>query len=118
MITCFEVIEHVKNSRKVINEIYQNLKPGGIIFITTPNRYFLSFARVLSGKKRPSFHIKEYSPGELKAIKQDAGFYKNKSKGFGAWIPDFLVRKLLCVSNYLGKIGLNYGFFCIGIKRV
>jgi len=35
-----EVIEHVTDPRKAISEMYRVLKPGGILIITTPNRFW------------------------------------------------------------------------------
>jgi len=48
-ILCTEMLEHVKNPEKVVQEIYRLLKPGGVIVLTTrfvyglhetPNDYF------------------------------------------------------------------------------
>ncbi|MDA7569920.1 class I SAM-dependent methyltransferase [Flavobacteriaceae bacterium] len=35
-IICIEVLEHVRNPFKAIDEIYRTLKPGGKVFFTTP----------------------------------------------------------------------------------
>lgn len=35
-----EVLEHVGDERKVLAEVYRVLKPGGILFIFSPNRWF------------------------------------------------------------------------------
>ena len=35
-IICIEVLEHVRNPFKAIEEIYRTLKPGGKVFFTTP----------------------------------------------------------------------------------
>lgn len=37
IISAIEVIEHIKNSLKFIQEIYRILKPGGYFYLTTPN---------------------------------------------------------------------------------
>ncbi|MBI5045167.1 MAG: class I SAM-dependent methyltransferase [Candidatus Levybacteria bacterium] len=37
VITCFEVIEHVLDLNKFIEEVYAYLKPGGIFILSTPN---------------------------------------------------------------------------------
>ena len=37
LITCFESLEHLPRSILALNRIYELLKPGGILIITTPN---------------------------------------------------------------------------------
>jgi len=56
VITCFEVIEHVVDYRKVFDRIVQALKPSGLLFVSTP--------RALE-QKRSDFHTKEFSPEEF-----------------------------------------------------
>jgi SAM-dependent methyltransferase len=40
LVLLFEVLEHVMNPDLVLNEIDRLLKPGGIFFITVPNRFY------------------------------------------------------------------------------
>lgn len=35
-----EVLEHVPDDRKALREVYRILKPGGLLFIFSPNRWF------------------------------------------------------------------------------
>ncbi len=35
-----EVLEHVPDDRKALGEVYRILKPGGMLFIFSPNRWF------------------------------------------------------------------------------
>lgn len=37
-VICFQVIEHIKNDVVFLNEIKRVLKPGGTLFLTTPNK--------------------------------------------------------------------------------
>jgi len=113
---CFEVIEHVSEPHQVLSEIFQALKPRGTVLLTSPNKNFLRIARLPVGKRRPKYHVKEYSPNELKIMVEDAGFAKVEIKGLGAWIPDFLVRNFPKISDYLGGAGLNYAFFYSATK--
>lgn len=56
----FQVIEHIKNDRLFLEEIYRVLKPGGKAFLTTPNR--------LKSLSRNPWHIREYTGDELKEL--------------------------------------------------
>jgi SAM-dependent methyltransferase len=40
LVMLFEVLEHVMNPALVLNEVNRILKPGGILFITVPNRFY------------------------------------------------------------------------------
>jgi len=57
MAVSFQVIEHIKNDRLFLEEIYRVLKPGSICIITTPNKK-------MSLTRNP-WHIREYSATEL-----------------------------------------------------
>lgn len=62
----FQVIEHIKNDKNIIKEIWRILKPGGIMIMTTPNRVF----RLIGEGQKPTnkFHIREYSPMEFEGL--------------------------------------------------
>jgi 2-polyprenyl-3-methyl-5-hydroxy-6-metoxy-1,4-benzoquinol methylase len=59
-VVSFQVIEHIKNDELFLREIHRVLKPGGTALLTTPNRK-------MSLTRNP-WHIREYLPGELKAL--------------------------------------------------
>lgn len=40
LVLLFEVLEHVMKPALVLNEINRLLKPGGILFVTVPNRFY------------------------------------------------------------------------------
>jgi len=42
-VVILEVYEHVKDQKKLINEINRILKPGGVLILSTPNRGLFSF---------------------------------------------------------------------------
>jgi ubiquinone/menaquinone biosynthesis C-methylase UbiE len=60
VVVSFQVIEHIKNDTLYLKEIHRVLKPGGVAFITTPNRK-LSLAR-------NPWHIREYLAHELTSL--------------------------------------------------
>lgn len=67
-ILCFQVIEHIKNDHLLLKEIKRVLKPGGSLFLTTPNQ--------LTSLTRNPFHTREYLPNQMQAL---------ISSGFETW---------------------------------
>ncbi|MHB1536959.1 MAG: methyltransferase domain-containing protein [Acidimicrobiales bacterium] len=59
LVACFEVIEHVRDPDKVLDELARVLAPGGLLLISSPNR-----ARNVPGNPH---HVHEYLPRELRA---------------------------------------------------
>lgn len=75
VITCFDVLEHVYEPRKVIAKVKEWLKPGGIFYVLVPNidsgeaRAFRSY---WYGLELPR-HISHFSPASLKSVAVSAG---------------------------------------------
>jgi 2-polyprenyl-3-methyl-5-hydroxy-6-metoxy-1,4-benzoquinol methylase len=59
-IVSFQVIEHIQDDSLYLKELHRVLKPGGTLYITTPNRK-------MSLSRNP-WHIREYLAGELKSL--------------------------------------------------
>tara|TARA_B100000700_G_scaffold247997_1_gene277685 strand:- start:4351 stop:5130 length:780 start_codon:yes stop_codon:yes gene_type:complete len=59
-VVTFQVIEHIKNDKKFIKEIYRVLKPGGKLILTTPN--------LLMSLSRNPWHVREYTPKTMREI--------------------------------------------------
>lgn len=78
IITCNHVLEHIADAKCIVSELSRVLKPGGLMFIETPNE------RSLWGKPGGKFagtvhfnddktHIRPYSNKDLIALTQDKG---------------------------------------------
>ena len=59
-VVTFQVIEHIQDDNYFLKEIFRVLKPGGKLLLTTPNK--------LMSLSRNPWHIREYSPKEMKDI--------------------------------------------------
>ncbi len=57
IVVSFQVIEHIKQDRYFLEEIYRVLKPGGMSLVTTPNK--------IKSLTRNPWHIREYTAEEL-----------------------------------------------------
>ena len=75
VITCFDVLEHLYEPRKVMARVGEWLKPGGIFYVLVPNvdsaeaRLFGSYWH---GLELPR-HLFHYSPASLKCLAESAG---------------------------------------------
>lgn len=60
LVVCFEVIEHVEDTERVLDELRRVLAPDGLLLISSPNR-----------REYPSgnpHHVHEYVPEEFQAV--------------------------------------------------
>lgn len=60
VVVSFQVIEHIQNDLYFLQEIFRVLKPGGKLFLTTPN--------IKKTLTRNPWHIREYTAADLKAL--------------------------------------------------
>jgi 2-polyprenyl-3-methyl-5-hydroxy-6-metoxy-1,4-benzoquinol methylase len=68
-------LDHILNPRQLMKEIYQNLKPGGIVFIVTHDEASL-LAKVLK-KKWPPFTLQHphlFNPSTMQSLLEAEGF--------------------------------------------
>ncbi|MEX2335930.1 MAG: class I SAM-dependent methyltransferase, partial [Fulvivirga sp.] len=72
VVISFQVIEHIKNDKLFLQEIYRVLKPGGKALITTPN--------IKKTLTRNPWHIREYTAEQLTALAGSV-FQKVEMKG-------------------------------------
>lgn len=69
LVTVFDIIEHVKADRAILEEAHRVLKPGGYIIITVPAFMFL-----WSNNDVINAHQRRYTIGELKTKLNQANF--------------------------------------------
>lgn len=71
-VTCFEVIEHVQASdqQRVVSELARVLKPGGLLFISTPHARMEHLHELATGVGHWEYHIGSLKPHRLRALLQ------------------------------------------------
>jgi 2-polyprenyl-3-methyl-5-hydroxy-6-metoxy-1,4-benzoquinol methylase len=116
LIVCSEVVEHIADSQKATDEMYRVLKPGGILILSTPQRWSLLelMARIayfpgiksivqLMYPGEPIFdpgHINLMTAKEVARQVTKAGFSIRERFKSGAYIP--------LVSDLMGEPGLRF----------
>lgn len=87
LVISFDVLEHINDDRKAIEEIYRILRKEGKIFLETPNRERLSYwFLVFTGKRRSyplklgedCIHLREYTKKELEERFRERKFRRIK----------------------------------------
>lgn len=85
-LVCFETIEHISldDGRLALKEIFRVLKPGGLLLISSPNRFWMKFIHLI---KANPHHLHEYFPNELINEGKYAGFKIMKKLSQMPFIP-------------------------------
>ena len=65
LITAFEVIEHLSDSKPMLAEARRVLRPGGLFLVSTPNRLYYAESRAKDGPN--PFHAHEFECEEFRA---------------------------------------------------
>ena len=73
-IVSLAVIEHISNPDNYLSEIYRVMKPGGIVYISTPNLHY-SYKAFYNDPT----HVKPYNPSTLETILTMYGFNNPKT---------------------------------------
>lgn len=112
--TCLDVIEHLSDEEinKTTVEMYRCLKPGGIIFLATPNVYDNCLIDVNSERyiEKDVTHINYKSSHDLYHLFKKVNFSKVIIKGSSPYIPQItelsikkgIAKKLL--NRFLSKV--------------
>ncbi|MBV6420110.1 MAG: Ubiquinone biosynthesis O-methyltransferase [Ignavibacteriaceae bacterium] len=100
LISCFETIEHIKNYKAAIINLYNLLDSGGTLLISSPNRPVTSpNCNSLNDKPSNEFHIQEFIPEELLLLLNENGFSTDKNNLYGQ-----RQRKKVYRNRYIRKI--------------
>jgi SAM-dependent methyltransferase len=84
LISCFETIEHIRDYKTAIKNLFDLLSPGGTLLISSPNRPVTSpNCNTLNDKPSNEFHIQEFVPEELLSLLNQNGFLGDKNNLYG-----------------------------------
>lgn len=90
-IGAFDVLEHIKEDEAVLQQIFNALKPGGIVFITVPQHRWL-----WSTVDEYACHVRRYTSKELHQKVCHAGFEIIRSTSFvSTLLPAMYLSRLL-----------------------
>ena len=93
-ILCFDALHHVPNPRRVLNEMYRVLKPGGLAGFAESGRNHAKLPAIRDCVARTGILERSTRLDEIFALAQDAGFSNMTVKVFPAytaWQVDYQV---------------------------
>jgi ubiquinone biosynthesis O-methyltransferase len=91
IVVSLEVVEHLFDPRLFVRRVFEVLKPGGLVVLSTPyHGYFKNLALAVTGRLDAHFtalwdggHIKFFSRKTLRALLGEAGFVDIRFRGAG-----------------------------------
>jgi 2-polyprenyl-3-methyl-5-hydroxy-6-metoxy-1,4-benzoquinol methylase len=68
VVTCFEVLEHVVEGDRLLAGLAAVLRPGGTLYLSTPNLLVDRLFEAVGGHESNAYHVNLMSPGELREL--------------------------------------------------
>jgi 2-polyprenyl-3-methyl-5-hydroxy-6-metoxy-1,4-benzoquinol methylase len=102
VVLCTEVIEHIEESRAALAGIRRLLRPGGVLLLSTPQRYsplevcakvaflpgLISLVRLVYREPIiPTGHVNLMTAGQVRRQLREAGFAVRESHTSGMYVP-------------------------------
>lgn len=108
---CCEVIEHILDDRKVMEDIHRCLKPGGYLIFTTPYYHYRAITPGDNGpflKSETGWHVRRgYTQAMLSELCEQSGFKLEEisyCSGFFSQKVSWLTRSLQDFNHVLGWV--------------
>lgn len=128
VVTCWHVLEHVGDPKRVVQECARVLRPGGRLLLATPNvedYIFRAAYRLARGRRPPLYepderelHLFHFSPRTLRALLASAGFREVEigfDRGAAAVRSKRAVNELAYA--WFRLTGVNWGMALTGTAR-
>jgi SAM-dependent methyltransferase len=89
LVGMFDVLEHIEDDKKILSDIYKNLKPGGAVLITVPAYMFLWGYHDIH-----HHHFRRYTRSGLRILLEESGFKVAYSSywNFSLFLPIAVLR--------------------------
>ncbi|MXP14930.1 bifunctional 2-polyprenyl-6-hydroxyphenol methylase/3-demethylubiquinol 3-O-methyltransferase UbiG [Altererythrobacter confluentis] len=88
LVTCLEVIEHVSDKQRLVDELARHLAPGGLMVLSTPNRTAKSRLLLVQGAEtlgmvpKGTHHWDDFiAPDDLAVLAANAGLEMHSPRG-------------------------------------
>lgn len=119
-IVCSEVLEHVQDIKKSVEEMYRVLKPGGLIFLSMPNKFgfdYVFLAKYLKKHEKDEDPHTQFSPKRIKSLFPNFEIVEEAGNGIlpvpWRYLPRITMHKPISVIYYqadklLGKTPLKF----------
>ena len=79
-VVCLNVLEHIENDRYVLSQLFQAIKPGGVVCVLVP-----AHQELYSDLDRNLGHFRRYTEASLTSLFRETGFVVETSRYFN-WI--------------------------------
>lgn len=110
LVCLMDVIEHIKDDKMVVQEVFRVLKPGGFFLVTVPALPF-----IYSAHDKDQGHFRRYTKKSLEDLLKSTSFKKIRTTYFNILLslPIVFIRLLSRLGGPVGKLAdfdskLNY----------
>lgn len=112
-IVCSEVLEHIRDDRRVVQSFWDALKPGGILHLCCPNAEHPDHQNGPIDETESGGHVRQgYTLGSYKALLGPIGFEIERSVGLGGPLRQWGNKQITRAQN-VGGIPLGMATFCL-----
>jgi SAM-dependent methyltransferase len=116
-IICCEVIEHILDDKKLINDIFKLLKPNGLVLLSTPYEKHKPLLWEKYSYAEMGGHVRYgYNIEQLKQLLGDYGFHISSCDYIGGIITQYLFNINWIISKLNGKLSLIISTFFMPLR--
>lgn len=102
-VICFEVLEHLRNDRSVVNEFYRILRPGGALHLCCPHRLHPRHLVEALDTNESGGHVRAgYTEQDYRKLLEPIGFHIESVVGIGTAAVYHADRVLRAIRNRFG----------------